>query len=34
MRYDRMAATYLGFLQLGCVMILMRKVSDEFCRIQ
>ncbi|HYZ58315.1 MAG TPA: transposase [Nitrososphaeraceae archaeon] len=26
-RYDRLASTYLGFLQLGCVMILMRKVS-------
>jgi transposase len=25
-RYDRLASTYLGFLQLGCVMILMRKV--------
>jgi transposase len=26
-RYDRPASTYLGFLQLGCVMILMRMVS-------
>ena len=26
-RYDRLASTYLGFLQLGCVMILMRRVS-------
>jgi hypothetical protein len=27
-RYDRLASsTYLGFPQLGCVMILMRKVS-------
>jgi transposase len=26
-RYDRLASTYRGFLQLGCVMILMRKVS-------
>jgi transposase len=26
-RYDRLASTYLGFLQLGCVMILMRMVS-------
>jgi transposase len=26
-RYDRLASTYLGFLQLGCIMILMRKVS-------
>ena len=26
-RYDRLAATYLGFVQLGCVMILMRRVS-------
>jgi transposase len=26
-RYERLASTYLGFLQLGCVMILMRKVS-------
>lgn len=26
-RYDRLASTYLGFMQLGCVMILMRKVS-------
>jgi transposase len=25
-RYDRLTSTYLGFLQLGCVMILMRKV--------
>lgn len=25
-RYDRLASTYRGFLQLGCVMILMRKV--------
>ena len=26
-RYDRLVSTYLGFLQLGCVMILMRRVS-------
>jgi transposase len=26
-RYDRLASTYLGFLQLGSVMILMRRVS-------
>lgn len=26
-RYERRASTYLGFLQLGCVMILMRRVS-------
>jgi transposase len=26
-RYDILASTYLGFLQLGCIMILMRKVS-------
>lgn len=26
-RYDRLASTYLGFVQLGCVMILMRRVS-------
>lgn len=26
-RYDRLASTYLGFLQLGCVMILRRVVS-------
>lgn len=26
-RYDRLASTYLGFLQLGCVMILMRRLS-------
>lgn len=26
-RYDRLASTYLAFLQLGCVMILMRRVS-------
>lgn len=26
-RYDRLASTYLGFLQLGCAMILMRRVS-------
>jgi hypothetical protein len=26
-RYDRLASTYRGFVQLGCVMILMRKVS-------
>ena len=26
-RYDRLASTYLGFLQLGCMMILMRRVS-------
>ena len=26
-RHDRLASMYLGFLQLGCVMILMRKVS-------
>jgi transposase len=26
-RYDRLASTYLGFVQLGCIMILMRKVS-------
>lgn len=25
-RYDRLASTYLGFVQLGCVMILMRRV--------
>ncbi len=25
-RYDSLASTYLGLLQLGCVMILMRKV--------
>jgi len=25
-RDDRLASTYLGFLQLGCVMILMRRV--------
>lgn len=25
-RYDRLASTYLGFLQLGCIMILMRRV--------
>jgi transposase len=25
-RYDRLTSTYLGFLQLGCVMILMRRV--------
>jgi transposase len=26
-RYDRLSSTYLGFLQLGCVTILMRRVS-------
>jgi transposase len=26
-RYDRLASMYLGFLQLGCIMILMRNVS-------
>lgn len=26
-RYDRLASMYLGFLQLGCVMILMKMVS-------
>lgn len=26
-RYDRLASTYLGFVQLGCVMILMRRLS-------
>ncbi len=26
-RYDRLALTYLGFLQLGCIMILMKRVS-------
>jgi transposase len=26
-RYDRLTSTYRGFLQLGCVMILMRRVS-------
>jgi transposase len=26
-RHDRLTSTYLGFLQLGCVMILMRNVS-------
>jgi transposase len=26
-RYDRLVSTYLGFLQLGCMMILMRTVS-------
>jgi len=26
-RYDRLSSTYLGFLRLGCVMILMRRVS-------
>jgi transposase len=26
-RYERLSSTYLGFLQLGCVMILMRRVS-------
>jgi transposase len=26
-RHDRLASTYLGFLQLGCVTILMRRVS-------
>lgn len=26
-RYERLASTYHGFLQLGCVMILMRRVS-------
>jgi transposase len=25
-RYDRLASTYLGFLQLGCVMILIRRL--------
>jgi transposase len=25
-RYDRLASTYIGFVQLGCVMILMRRV--------
>jgi transposase len=25
-RYDRLTSTYLGFLQLGCAMILMRRV--------
>jgi len=23
-RYERLASTYLGFIQLGCIMILMR----------
>ncbi len=26
-RYDRLASTYLGFLQLGCVMILISRIS-------
>jgi transposase len=26
-RYDRLASTYRGFLQLGCITILMRRVS-------
>jgi transposase len=26
MRYDRLTSTYLGFLQLGCIMILIRRV--------
>jgi transposase len=25
-RYDRLASTYLGFMQLGCAMILMRRL--------
>jgi hypothetical protein len=26
MRHDRLASTYFGFVQLGCVMLLMRKI--------
>jgi transposase len=26
-RYERLASTYLGFLQIGCVIILVRRVS-------
>ena len=26
-RYERLASTYLGFIQLGCIMILMKVVS-------
>jgi transposase len=26
MMHDRLASTYFGFVQLGCVMILMRKI--------
>lgn len=26
-RYDRLPSTYLGFVQLGCILILLRRVS-------
>ncbi|HVD06888.1 MAG TPA: transposase, partial [Nitrososphaeraceae archaeon] len=26
-RYERLASTYLGFIQLGCIIILMKVVS-------